>query len=117
MPLFGAFLLITGIFVILMAMSSLGRFYSPFLVIKKDHQLIQDGIYRHLRHPFYFGSLLFSFGIPLILSSLIGFGIMLLVIPILLGRIRIEEGMLLEEFGEEYKAYMETTRKLIPYIF
>jgi len=32
-------------------------------------------------------------------------------------RIRNEERMLVEAFGEEYKKYQKTTKKLIPYIY
>ena len=42
---------------------------------------------------------------------------MLLLIPMMLYRIHIEERMLLRQFGDDYRAYMRDTRKLIPYIF
>jgi protein-S-isoprenylcysteine O-methyltransferase Ste14 len=42
---------------------------------------------------------------------------MVLVIPLFLNRIRIEEELLIEEFGAEYERYRETSRKLIPYLF
>ena len=42
---------------------------------------------------------------------------MVLVIPLFLNRIRIEEELLTEEFGEEYERYREASRKLIPYLF
>ena len=50
-------------------------------------------------------------------SSLAGFLIMLALIPILLIRIWIEERLLLDEFGEEYKTYQKSTRKLLPFVF
>jgi protein-S-isoprenylcysteine O-methyltransferase Ste14 len=39
------------------------------------------------------------------------------LIPIFLNRIRMEEEMLTEEFGDAHRMYMETTRKLIPFIY
>jgi len=32
-------------------------------------------------------------------------------------RMKAEEAMLLEQFGEEYGRYMQRTRRLIPFIF
>ena len=43
--------------------------------------------------------------------------VMLLVIPLFLNRIRIEERLLIEEFGAEYEAYIEATEKLVPRIY
>ena len=32
-------------------------------------------------------------------------------------RISQEEQMMIEQFGEEYKAYMQRTKRLVPYLF
>jgi protein-S-isoprenylcysteine O-methyltransferase Ste14 len=53
----------------------------------------------------------------LTLSSLIAIGLSILFIPILIWRIGREEEMLLTQFGEEYRAYMVKTRRLIPLIY
>jgi protein-S-isoprenylcysteine O-methyltransferase Ste14 len=53
-------------------------------------------------------------GIGLTLGSLIGLGLVALVIPFLLRRIGHEEEMLVAEFGEGYQAYMQRTKRLIP---
>jgi protein-S-isoprenylcysteine O-methyltransferase Ste14 len=42
---------------------------------------------------------------------------MLLLIPCILYRIRIEESMLVERFGDEYRNYRQTSKKLIPYLY
>jgi protein-S-isoprenylcysteine O-methyltransferase Ste14 len=42
---------------------------------------------------------------------------MLLIIPLFLKRIRMEEEMLIGEFGPDYVAYMETTKRLIPFVY
>ena len=99
------------------AVITLRRFYSSFLVIREDHQLIRHGIYRHIRHPVYTGTMLAMLGLPLCLSSVCGFLVMLLVIPRFLSRMRMEEALLIEEFGAEYEAYRETTKKLIPFVY
>jgi len=50
-------------------------------------------------------------------SSPIAIGLSILFIPVLIWRIGREEEMPLTEFGEEYRAYMLKTRRLIPLIY
>jgi protein-S-isoprenylcysteine O-methyltransferase Ste14 len=38
-------------------------------------------------------------------------------IPILLFRIKMEEKMLAEHFGDEYEAYRNSTKRLIPFLY
>ena len=113
----GLLFIISGLPIVLLAAGTLRRSYSSTLVIREDHQLIQHGIYKHVRHPIYSGTILVLLGIPLCLASLYGFATMVLVIPLFLNRIRIEEELLIEEFGAEYLRYREISRKLIPYLF
>jgi len=42
---------------------------------------------------------------------------MLLIFPLFLYIIGIEEKMLIEKFGHEYTQYMERTKRLIPFIY
>ncbi len=56
-------------------------------------------------------------GVPVYASSLYGLLTMSALIPLVLNRIRIEERMLIEEFGDAYRTYRQTTHKLIPFIY
>jgi len=56
-------------------------------------------------------------GLPVYAASMYGFLISLLLIPIILNRIRLEEELLTEEFQDAYRKYKETTKKLIPFIY
>ena len=56
-------------------------------------------------------------GIPVYVASLYGFLSSLVLIPITLNRIRLEERLLTEEFQDAFVKYKETTRKLIPFIY
>ncbi len=113
----GLAFIVIGLTICLVAAATLRRFYSSTLVIRKDHQLITHGVYRFVRHPIYLGTIMVSIGVPVCVSSLYGLLIMLALVPLFLNRIRIEERMLTGEFGDAYRAYQNTTSKLIPFIY
>ena len=56
-------------------------------------------------------------GVPVYASSLYGFLTLSALIPVFLNRIRMEERMLTEEFGDAYRNYEGVTSKLIPFIY
>jgi protein-S-isoprenylcysteine O-methyltransferase Ste14 len=97
--------------------AGLGILESSRLKIVEDQKLVTEGIYRNIRHPLYLGEIMRNHGSALALSSLYGFILMSLATLFLHFRMEIEEIMLLEEFGEQYRQYMEETYRLIPYIY
>lgn len=107
----------TGFSIMITGHVTLRQSYSSMLIIKKGQKLRTHGIYRFTRNPIYFGFILVAIGIPIFTLSLYGFLVMLLEIPICLSRIRIEQKMLIEEFGDEYRKYMKTTKRLFPFIY
>lgn len=113
----GLILCLVGLTIAIVAAITLGRFYSSTLAIREDHRLITHGVYRLTRHPIYFGVITACFGAPVYASSLYGLIAMSALIPVFLNRIRIEERMLSEEFGDAYDAYKASTSKLIPFIY
>jgi protein-S-isoprenylcysteine O-methyltransferase Ste14 len=97
---------------------ALGRNWSVSLDLREDHRLIADGIYRHVRHPMYSAFWLWALAQALLLpnwiagpAGLVGFGILFF------GRVRREEQMMLNSFGDEYRVYMEKTYRIIPGIY
>jgi len=115
--IFGFVLFVVGLGVYGVARLTLRRFFSEALKIKPDHKLITAGPYRYIRNPIYLGEIFYFLSIPIIFGSLYGFVIMLVLIPLLLYRIRIEEKLLISEFGREYLEYARRTKKLIPDIY
>lgn len=99
------------------ARRDLGREYSHWLRTRDSQTLVTDGIYRHLRHPAYAGDLMFHVGLALLLFSPRGFALMLLLVPCYLFRIRLEERMLMDTFGQAYVDYMRTSKRLAPLIY
>ena len=96
---------------------TLGKYYSYGLRTLKDQRVIQHGVYRYVRHPITMAAMIYTPAMPLVLSSLYGFVVMLGIVPLFLYRIGIEEKMLIEKFGPEYKDYMKRTKRLIPFIY
>ncbi|MFC2015200.1 methyltransferase family protein [Chloroflexota bacterium] len=114
----GLALLAIGFALIVVGQLSLFRNYSSLLVIHKDHQLITHGIYRFTRNPMYLGVLIFFIGgVPVYAASLYGFLTSLLLIPIFLNRIRMEERMLADYFQDSFQKYKKTSKRLIPFIY
>ncbi len=99
----GLALLITGIILRLAVVYSLGRFFTVDVTIRQDHKLIKTGFYKYLRHPSYSASFLSFIGFGICLDnwvSLLLIAVSILIVFII--RIKIEEKILIEEFGVEY---------------
>jgi protein-S-isoprenylcysteine O-methyltransferase Ste14 len=88
---FGWVLLPIGIAIEAQARVTLGRYYSYRIRVGSGQPLIQRGIYRHICHPAYLGTILGCVATPLVFHSIYGFALMLLLIPCLLYWIRMEE--------------------------
>ncbi len=110
-------LFVIGLSIMLVSQVTLWQNYSSFVLIHKDHQLVTHGIYRFTRNPIYLGAIMVFAALPAYAASLYGFLTMLLIIPILLFRIGMEEEMLAEHFGAEYEAYRHSTKRLIPFLW
>ena len=94
---------------------ALGRNWSGVLEIAERHRLIVSGPYTRVRHPMY--SALFCVAISNALLSanwLIAVTSVVSVSLMYLARVADEERMLIEQFGDEYRAYMQRTGRLIP---
>jgi protein-S-isoprenylcysteine O-methyltransferase Ste14 len=84
----------------------------------ENHDLIETGLYKNIRHPGYLGQLIIFIGISTCLSNWLS--ILLMIIPVLLGylhRINIEEKFMVEQMGQKYLDYQKRTKKLIPTIY
>ena len=117
LSIIGLALIIIGLIIMIVGQVTLFRNYSGTVVIRENHQLITHGIYRFTRNPMYLGGIMVVTGLPVYVASLYGFLTSLVLIPIILNRIRLEEKLLTGEFQDAYQKYKETTKKLIPFIY
>jgi protein-S-isoprenylcysteine O-methyltransferase Ste14 len=114
----GVALFALGMGVRWLAVATLGRLFSRQLMIQSDHVLVTSGLYRHIRHPAYTGTLLCNCGIGLVtLNWISGLVIIGTTVVLLRQRIRIEEELMIEAFGEEYEDYRRGTICLVPWIY
>jgi protein-S-isoprenylcysteine O-methyltransferase Ste14 len=113
----GVGMILLGMIIRFVAIATLKRNFSGRLRIRANHTLVTNGIYHWMRHPAYLGFILFFLGIPILVSSVLGFLVMFFLVPLILRRIRNEEEMLIERFGSEYKEYMKQSKKLIPFFY
>jgi len=116
--LVGYLLFIIGGAIMISGRYQIGKFGSGILVIEEDHRLMKTGIYKHIRHPIYAGGVISSFACILIFRSLIFAPISFLYHFFLIYiRLKQEETLLLEKFGDEYEEYMKTSKRLFPFIY
>ena len=96
----------------------LGRNWSISLEVREHHALVKTGIYRLIRHPMYSSFFLLGLAQMLLLANwfaglagVVGAGILFAF------RVRREEQMMLESFGDEYRSYMTQTKRIVPWVF
>ena len=84
---------------------------------RDEHRLVTHGIYAHLRHPAYFGFFWWSVGTQILLCNPICvIGYAGATWHFFYDRIPHEEALLIQFFGEQYRAYMKDTVIGIPFI-
>jgi len=107
-----------GILVRTTAIAQLGRFHTPNVAIRADHQLKVTGLYRFVRHPSYLGALIAYFGFSLALGNWLSVVVIMGITPCLyLYRIHEEDAAMLAAFGDAYRAYCARTKRLIPWVY
>jgi protein-S-isoprenylcysteine O-methyltransferase Ste14 len=97
------------------AIRELGKMWSLHVEIRAQHQLIMSGPYRWVRHPAYTSMVLELVAFGLLLQSIYTSALVLLLfVPTLVMRIRIEEAALREQVAG-YSEYQRSTPALLPY--
>ena len=99
------------------AMRTLSGHYTMRLNVTSGQALVTTGPYAVVRNPGYLGNLLALLGFGLALSSLVGIVLTPVALVGLAIRIRREEQMLLAEFGDQFRAYMQRTHRLVPFLY
>ena len=100
------------------AIITLGRFFTVDVTIEKDHELVERGPFRIVRHPSYTGVLLAFVGLSLTLRNWAA--LLAILVPIgaaFIHRMNVEEYALSRALGARYAEYMKRTKRLVPFVY
>ncbi len=114
----GAGLYVLGYFLMAWALIRLGHVYqlggsAPRAVDK----MIVVGPYRFVRNPMYTAVLCISLGLACLLQSLAYFAVFCIYLVLIVLVIPVEEEALQRAYGEEYAAYRQKVKKLVPFLY
>jgi protein-S-isoprenylcysteine O-methyltransferase Ste14 len=108
---------VLGILLRLWAVLTLRERYTRTLLVHDNHAIERGGPYRIVRHPGYTGSLLCLNGIALASCSAVVFVLSLAAtFAAYAYRVRMEDAMLVDSFGEQYRSYSREVGALIPFV-
>jgi protein-S-isoprenylcysteine O-methyltransferase Ste14 len=114
----GLVILVTAMALLYRTHRDLGRLWSMTLELRDGHTLVTYGIYHTIRHPMYSAFWLWAISQAFLLpnwiaglSGIVGFGVLFFA------RVGREEQIMVETFGDEYRAYMARTCRIIPGIY
>ena len=111
----GVMCLVIGLWLFYRSHADLGTNWSITLEVREQHRLITRGVYRRIRHPMYLALVLYSVGQALVIPNWVAGPANVIVFAILLAlRVRAEERMMGEAFGDEYAVYSARTKRLVP---
>lgn len=116
-PVRFAFLIIFAInlWLFIGAHRDLGKNWSMALEIKEEHHLVRTGMSQKIRHPMYahFWIFVIAQGFVIANALVLVFGVAAWGL-LYVHRVPKEEEMLVAEFGDEFREYMNQTGRVIP---
>jgi protein-S-isoprenylcysteine O-methyltransferase Ste14 len=111
----GAFVLAAGVWFFSRTHAALAHNWAPVLEVREGATLVTTGPYRLVRHPMYSAALVVNVGVSVLSANwLAATGVLLGILVVIAGRIPDEERMMVDAFGDEYRAYMQRTGRLVP---
>ena len=114
----GMSLVVIGLMIRIHSILTLRQFFTYSVAKVENHEIIETGLYKFIRHPGYLGQIIIFMGISVSISNWLSILAMMLSITLAyLYRINVEERFMLEQIGENYLNYQNRTKRLIPMIF
>ena len=111
-----AALCVAGLVFAVWARVTLGRNWSGVVTLKEGHELVERGPYRFVRHPIYTGILTMFFATAIAQGHLSGFVGTLLMFASFWIKLRDEEKLMLQQFPQQYRAYQQRVKRIIPFV-
>ena len=112
----GVVLCLAGLSFCIWARAILGRNWSGAVTLKEEHELIERGPYRLVRHPIYSGLLAMFLATAIVLGHVGGIiGLVLVFISFWI-KLSDEERVMLKQFPDQYAAYQHRVKRIIPFV-
>jgi len=114
----GIAIILLGLLIRWIAILTLKKSFTVNVSVSENQHVVKNGLYKIIRHPSYTGSLLSFLGLAIAFNNWVT--MVIIFFPILfafLYRIKVEEAVLIEAFGDEYKEYINISKKLMPVIY
>ena len=106
---------VTAVLLLVATHRALGRNWSGILELSERHRLVATGPYSRVRHPMYSAFFCLAGAYALLSANWVIAASNLLAVTLMyVARVSAEERMMIEQFGDEYRAYMQRTGRLIP---
>jgi len=97
------------------AIRTLGRYWSIHIEIRENHNIVQDGLYRYIRHPGYLSLIIETLSLPVMLNAHYSLlGIICIYIPLICIIAKLEDKEMEKEIGNAFIYYKAKTRAFIP---
>jgi protein-S-isoprenylcysteine O-methyltransferase Ste14 len=97
------------------AIAALGRRFRTTVQVDPGQEVVSRGPYRWVRHPSYTGLLLIVAGFGAALGNWLSLAAcVVLPLPAIVRRIKVEEAELDRVLGQAYRAYQSNRARLIP---
>lgn len=113
----GAALFLSGVAFRLVAIRTLGRFYSHRVRLAGDQKVVTSGPYRFVRHPAYAGMLVAHLGVVVFFFSWAALAVFAIAfVPAVVARIVVEERAL-EQALEGYREFQRGRARLLPVVW
>jgi protein-S-isoprenylcysteine O-methyltransferase Ste14 len=111
----GGVVVCLGIVLFGWAHQALGQNWTAILALSKEHEMVQNGPYRYVRHPMYSAFFVIGIGFGLLSANwLIGIIYLAPLLVMYATRVSTEEKMMIDRFGDSYREYMKHTGRLFP---
>lgn len=96
----------------------LGEYFTFDVRVNDEQPVIERGAYSWVRHPSYTAGILMYIGVGFALGSWVSLVILFTIsVFVYMKRIAFEERILEETLGERYRTYMQSRKRLFPYIY
>ena len=115
--LLGLVINICGVAFAIWARKTLGNNWSGDVTLKKEHELVQSGPYKFVRHPIYTGFEIGLLGVAITVGQLKGLVGLSLAVACHYYKTTMEEKIMYQQFGERYAEYAKRVKRLVPFVF